>query len=175
MTKEKARTQLERLTQGNRPVDEFNTIIFPIIVDADIEDEMEIIRQYRRAIKLAIRRRIEDLDRSIRPKTLVEWMGKAKEIDNDWRAYNEDNKDRVSKGKSSPNTPHPYPPVLSSTPSAHLNKMSTTDRSKCIQEGLCFRCRQKGHVASDLTFHPDYRPSQRTPFQNPLRVQASNT
>lgn len=43
MTKEKARAQLERLTQGNRPVDKFNTIIFPIIVDADIEDEMEII------------------------------------------------------------------------------------------------------------------------------------
>lgn len=102
-------------------------------------------------------------------------MGKAEEIDNDWRAYNEDDKDRVSKGKSSPNIPHPHPPVLSSTPSAHLNKMSTTDRSKCIQEGLCFRYRQKGHVASDLTFHPDYRPSQRTPFRNPLRVQTSNT
>lgn len=112
MTKEKARAQLERLTQGSRPVDEFNTIIFPLIVDADIEDEMEIIRRYRRAIKPAIRRRIEDLDRSICPKTLTEWMGKAEEIDNDWRAYNEDDKDRANRGKPSSNTPHPHPPDL---------------------------------------------------------------
>lgn len=54
MTKEKARTQLERLTQGNRTIDEFNTIALPIIIDADIEDEMEIVRRYRRAIKPAI-------------------------------------------------------------------------------------------------------------------------
>lgn len=102
-------------------------------------------------------------------------MGKAEEIDNDWRAYNEDDKDRVSKGKSSSNTPHPHSPASVSTTSVHLNRMSTADRSKCIQEGLCFRCRQKGHVASDLTFHPDYRPSQRTPNRNPLWTQVSNT
>lgn len=31
-----------------------------------------------------------------------------------------------------------------------------------------------GHVASDLAFHPDYRPSQWTSNCNPLQAQASN-
>lgn len=43
MTKEKARTQLERITQWNHTINKFRTLILPVIVDVDIEDEMEII------------------------------------------------------------------------------------------------------------------------------------
>lgn len=93
MIKEKACTQLERITRGNRTINKFNALVLPIIINVDIEDEMEIIRRYRQAIKPAIRCCIEDLDQSSCPKILVEWMGKAKEIDNNWRAYNEDDKD----------------------------------------------------------------------------------
>ena len=31
----------------------------------------------------------------------------------------------------------------------HLKKLSPADRARCMREGLCFRCRKKGHSANE--------------------------
>lgn len=83
---------------------------------------------------------------------------KAAEIDNDWRASQE-----LYKKKAPTPTKKPQNPA-SSSPNNHtrqntatISKMSPAERQKCITEGLCFRCRQQGHMANDTNFHPDAR------------------
>ena len=56
------------------------------LINANLEDKMELIRMYRRGLKPAIRNQIEDLPCDYRPDTIARWMEKATELDNDWCA-----------------------------------------------------------------------------------------
>lgn len=84
-------------------------------------------------------------------------MEKASEIDNDWRAYQEENKNRNSIPKKAHN-PSSSSTKTTTTSTIAMNRLTAEERTKCLKEGLCFRCRQKGHNASDTKFHPDARP-----------------
>ena len=71
MLKERARTELDRLEQGSKTIEEYNTEAAILFGDAEIEDEGETIRIYRRGLKKAIQQRIEEMNRKDRPITLA--------------------------------------------------------------------------------------------------------
>ena len=56
------RTELDRLEQGSKTIEEYNTEAAILFEDAEIEDEGETIRIYRRGLKKAIRQRIEEMN-----------------------------------------------------------------------------------------------------------------
>ena len=42
-----------------------------------------------------------------------------------------------------------YDPNAMDIDTIHLRKPSPADRAQCMREGLCFRCRKKGHSANE--------------------------
>jgi hypothetical protein len=62
------------------------------------------------------------------------------------------------------NVPIPVPvpptapvPVYPQPPSTSLKKLTVEERQRCIEQGLCFRCRQPGHSVANCP-QPDNRP-----------------
>lgn len=161
MLKEQARTELDRLEQGTKTVDEYNTEASLLFADAEIQDELEAVRIYRRGLKRAIRQRIEDLPRTTRPATLTGWMVRANEIDQDWRAFQDEHKTQTPK---TPRSTNPKP-TTTRTPTARASVLTMQERQRLQKAGLCFRCKQPGHIASDTNYHPDARsrPPQTKP------------
>ena len=56
------------------------------------------------------------------------------------------------KGGRLPSTIHPprttHDPNAMDIDAISLSKLTPTERARCIKEGLCFRCRKKGHSAN---------------------------
>lgn len=70
MLKEQVQTELDRLKQGSKTIEKYNTKAAILFADADIEDQVKTIRIYRRGLKKAIRQQIKNMNQKDRPKTL---------------------------------------------------------------------------------------------------------
>lgn len=149
------------MEQGTKTVDEYNTEASLLFADAEIQDELEAVRIYRRGLKRAIRQRIEDLPWMTRPTTVSEWMVHANEIDQDWRAFQDEHKTQTPKTPRSTNPRQ----TTTHTPAARASVLTMQERQQLQKAGLCFRCKQPGHIASDTNYHPDARsrPQQTKP------------
>lgn len=168
MVKEKAITAMLTTKQGTKIIDKHNADWALFSAKAELTDEIIKIQYYKNSIAAPIRRRIEEIDRDRRPATEKAWMKKASELDNDWRAYQAESRGFTNNKKAERTTTDPQKPsstpcftTTTNMPPARNNKMTVEERQKCITQGLCFRCKQQGHMASDTKFHPDARPPQK--------------
>jgi hypothetical protein len=55
-----------------------------------------------------------------------------------------------------PAPPMATPPAYPQPPSTALKKLTVEERQRCIEQGLCFRCRQPGHSVANFP-QPDNR------------------
>ena len=73
MLKEWAQTELDQLEQGLKTIEEYNAEAAILFADAEIENEEETIRIYRKGLKKAIQQRIEEMTKRLRQIKSVIW------------------------------------------------------------------------------------------------------
>ncbi|KAF8557691.1 hypothetical protein OG21DRAFT_1481937 [Imleria badia] len=96
------------------------------------------------------------------PDKIEAWYTKAEAFQAQWARSNKIAAHH-SRKKTTPNTstPRPYLP----TPKAkdlnamdvdaiHIGKFTPEERKKCVEKGLCFRCRKAGHMSSSCSTFP---------------------
>ncbi|GBE79180.1 hypothetical protein SCP_0203770 [Sparassis crispa] len=94
------------------------------------------------------------------PKTLDKWYKYTSQFDNQWRSAQifKRGATMMTRGKGR-STHRPYYSTSAKDPNAmdvdHINisRLFPDKRQKRMKEGLCFLCRQKGHIANDRQFH----------------------
>jgi hypothetical protein len=50
-----------------------------------------------------------------------------------------------------------------------VDRLSPEEREDCRKQGLCFKCRQRGHMANDQKFHPRNGGTQKGKGKTPMR------
>ena len=99
------------------------------------------------------------------PSTINNWYKKAISFQTQWEGAEE-----VSKRNSKPahQSYHSFStPAKTHDPDAmdidviRVGKLTAEERKKCMEKGLCFRCRQPGHMSSKCPKHKENTPKVR--------------
>ena len=148
---ENALHRLTQLRQGKGTVEEHN-IEFNLVRDqAKLNDNNNhmLIDVYKKSINPSIARKIiEALDK---PKDLKEWMDKAAAYDNHWRQANDylrvgnpgRNMNQRRRFNFTPRRQERDPDAMD------VDALTFEQRGELLRKGLCFRCREPGHISRD--------------------------
>ena len=104
LLKEKVRTKLDHIKQETYTVDEYNAEFDVLLHYANLKDENEKIRKYKRSLNRLIREKTLTIDRGARLITYNDWKLQAAEFDNNWRAAQEEYKTEASAQRRTLNT-----------------------------------------------------------------------
>jgi hypothetical protein len=167
-TKATARFELTRLAQRSLRLpdgttdDGFQKYITDfqnLSAKAGITDDVTLIDQFSLGIDHALTSMV--LSMASPPTTISKWIEQVKTF--------HAQKMRIlalKKGRFTPSaSPRPTrDPDAMEVDSITLSKLTPAERAKCIREGRCFRCRDKGHNAPEC-------PKLRKSFKTPARPQ----
>ena len=140
LNKEKvARDKLAKWKQL-KDVASFNDDFQKILLDIPNISSEEQIDRYTRGLKPYIWRELCTKEYT----RLSDAMKDAERIESAHSRVNTSNKSYTK--KSIGNDPKPVPMEIGNI---ELKKLSQEERQRCMREGLCLRCRQKGHMAKN--------------------------
>jgi hypothetical protein len=134
-----ARDKLSRWRQV-KDVKTFNTDFLKILIDIPGISTDEQLDRYSRGLKPYVWSELCTTDYT----NLEDLMRDAERVESA-KAHRPQDRDRQRTGVMTSNT-GPIPMELnavSSTPT----RLTPDERDRCIKEGLCLRCREKGHIA----------------------------
>jgi len=135
-TTAEAQVKLQHIYQGNRGVEEYYTEFRLLALDSQLRDDALLIF-FKKGLKEVIKRRI--FDSGTLPRTLTEWVERARIIDQAWK---ESELDRRGSGwKSAPGKIR--------YAEEKRKRLPDDEYQKRRKEGLCYKCGNKGHLAKD--------------------------
>lgn len=154
-----AMDKLGWLKQGNRDVEEYVTDFTSLARDAGLEmtsksDNKHMIKIFRVGLNPKLANRI--LFRDNVPTTLQGWINKVIQFDVNFRNSMADigkplnrkgNKDKF--GKFTPNWKNKNNNNKRDPNAMDVDSLTTKEQSEIIRKGLCFKCREPGHLARD--------------------------
>ncbi|KAF8546709.1 hypothetical protein OG21DRAFT_1426311, partial [Imleria badia] len=140
-----------------------------------LTDHSVLIRFFSKGLNPGLMKRIYTMD--IVPNKIEAWYTKAKAFQAQWARSNKIAA-RHSRKKNTQSTPttRPYLPApKAKDPNAmdvdavHIGKLTPEEQKKCVEKGLCFRCRKGGHVSNNCpTFPSTPRPTRIQQVSNDL-------
>ena len=141
-----ARTELQLLKQGTGTVDEYNTKFQTLMARAEYSNEDDHCITYRLGLRPGI---LTNIARSgTLPTKLEDWYTTASRID---RAEQEikmvlNHHQQPAKEGSRNKGPRNF---QNNNNTPRVAKLTPEERERCIKEGRCFRCREKGHNSAN--------------------------
>ena len=126
----------------------------------EISDQNVLIRYFSAGIPSPLMRQIMSMDTV--PSTIDDWYKKAISFQIQWKCAEE-----ISKRNSKPahQSYHSFStPTKTRDPDAmdvdviKVGKLTAEERKKCMEKGLCFCCRQAGHMSSKCPKYKDGHP-----------------
>ena len=130
---------------------------------ASITNQNVLIGYFSARIPSPLMRRIMSMDTV--PSTIDDWYKKAISFQTQWERAEE-----ISKRNSKPahQSYHSFStPAKARDPDTmdvdiiKVGKLTAEERKKCMEKGLCFRCRQPGHMSSKCPKYKDGAPKVR--------------
>lgn len=146
-------TILQTITQGESVLDYINS--FKIAAHrSGIKDDTVLIRLFSEGLEPRLARRIYGMDTP--PTTIDDWYTKAEKFQAQWahtqtirpRKQRKEEPRRNNSYRYTPPTPKTRDPNAMDIDAVQLAKLTPAERTRCIKEGRCFRCRQPGHTAA---------------------------
>ena len=138
--------RLQRITQGNRPVEEMNSRFKLLIGKSGITDERTKINLYRKALSQKLLEKIISHDPI--PNTLTGWMDKAVNLDKNWRIML-GILDRPTKGGYYDKKSFNFRTASSRDPDAmDVDALTSLDKDG-RKPYRCFNCGKQGHFAKE--------------------------
>ena len=151
-TDETARDELKDLKQiSTRKDDGFQTYLSKfqyLVAQSNTGNTPAIRRRFAEGLDIQLATMIYSMEKV--PTTLKAWMEKAIDFHKQ-KAHII----ALKKGQGLPlslfssNSRSTKDPDAMDVDTIHLKKLSPADRARCVREGLCFRCRKKGHSANE--------------------------
>ena len=183
--KVRARRDLSKLVQkpgkdkDGTPNDGFQDFVNDfknLATKAQFEDKLTAVTQFSMGLDRQISTMILSMQNP--PDTLEEWIVKAKTFHNQKLRI-----DELRRGTRFSNfrTPNYSSPRNSLDPNAmevdtiRLKKLSPQERTKCMKEGRCFRCRKTGHSVRNCQTKANPPPGPSRPPQQILLTEATPT
>ena len=129
---------------------------------AGITNENVLINYFSAGIPPSLMRRVLSMDTP--PTTVADWYKKATHFQKQWdRADEIARRSRTSSSHfHSFTTPTPAKdPDAMDVDVVRISKLTPDERKRCIEKGLCFRCRRAGHNSTSCPSFPS-TPNRRT-------------
>jgi hypothetical protein len=158
---------LQTLRQGNRPVDELNTVFRTYMQKAGLSkahNRTILINYYQKALKPAM---VQEIILKGTATSLDDWMKIATQLDAARRMINHMQSTSIAqKSKHHRQTFKPnfhYKPKTDRYQGEPMDVdfISPQERERRKEKGLCYECGQPGHMASE--HHKDRQPQQEKP------------
>ena len=140
--------------QQTGPIEEYNTTFRNLAYRAGICEDTSLILQYQRGLKIPLLNNIYRI-RPL-PATIQEWYAAASQSESQWKTQRiARTLNQSARSTSSASTAGRR--QASSASSMDANRMELSpEKAKMFKEGLCFICKNKGHIARKC---PDKKPS----------------
>lgn len=162
--------RLNTLQQGKRSVEELNNEFRLLLQQSGlnlVDNEVALINMYKRALHPRLEERIAVLDQV--PATYLLWMEKAAQFDRKHR------QNQVFLGRAPQKplyapakndlfraftrsvpyaTSHTPDPMAMDVDAVKLAALKLEERNKLMRQGLCFYCKEKGHLVFDCPTAP---------------------
>ena len=176
-TKATARFELTKLAQKSfkRPDGVMDDGFQKYITDfqnlaskAGISDDVTLIDQFSLGLDQQLATMI--LSMSLIPTTVARWIEQAKAFHAQKMRILALKGGRLPSTISSPRTTHD--PNAMDIDTISLSKLTPTERARCIKEGLCFRCRKKGHSANKCN---NARSTPTGSYPRPQNIRSAET
>lgn len=163
--KDDALNYLDSIQQGKTTVDEYNNWFNLMVQESGLDrthNATVLIRQYRKGLRPQIVDKI--IGQIAVPTTLDNWQAQALQLDRNWREHRFNGKivnpfanmnffpSRNSGNGYSSNFGQPQARSNNSyrDPMAmDIDALTLQQRQDCMAKGLCFRCKQQGHLSKD--------------------------
>eukprot|EP00914_Ancora_sagittata_P029696 GHVO01058862.1.p1 GENE.GHVO01058862.1~~GHVO01058862.1.p1 ORF type:complete len:260 (-),score=20.80 GHVO01058862.1:223-1002(-) len=146
----KAHHLLQNRTQGDKePLELFIADFQRLAAEAEVTDEVILTILFQKGVKQAITKPIF-LSGTL-PESLVDWMARVRQTDTHWHLFRTIHKTDVAThllSKGNKNVKDPNAMDVDHSKGKTIRKLTPAERDKCAREGLCFRCRQAGHLAN---------------------------
>ena len=182
-----ARAELQLLKQGTGSVDEYNTKFQTLMARAQYSNEDDHCIVYRMGLRPGILSNIARTGNL--PTTLEVWYTTASRIDRaeqEIKMVQNHNQQPAKEGNRSKGNRN----YQNNNNAPRVAKLTPEERERCIKEGRCFRCREKGHNsancpgptntsrnirAADTTPEtpPDPKPEKETSEDKPPKEEAN--
>jgi hypothetical protein len=157
--KRMAQAKLEGISQGADTAREYVIRFEEVSTDTGYDNDA-LVQRFRKGLRGPI---LAALDKIRTPtlSTILDWQHEAIREDANYRART---LEQAAWGRSIPYRGNSGPVAYAATPSvapntsvrvantlATMGKLTQDERERCLREGLCLRCRQKGHMARECT------------------------
>jgi len=159
--KRTAQAKLEILSQGRKPARDYVLEFEELAKDTGYGNDA-LVQRFQQGLHSVVRAKIDEM----RPTVLdiVDWQHEAIRRDSNYRASMLEQQAWSRRfASSTDNGTHGTPTptnhrgasngasVAVSNTNIAPGKLTDAERTRCMREGLCLRCRQKGHMARDCT------------------------
>jgi len=135
------------------------------VAQAQIVDENVLIGYFSAGIPPFLMRRIFTMDTA--PTTVAVWYDKATHFLTQWERSDEvasrnKNPAKITyRSYTTPSSSKTADPDAMDVDVIRVAKLTPDERKKCIEKGLCFRCRKAGHLSSACPSFPSSKKPQK--------------